>query len=373
MATYNGAATLPRVLQAYCALQPPADGWKLLIVDNGSSDDSRAVIGAFSARLPLTYLHEGRRGKNAALNTALAHALQDADARLFIFSDDDAAPEPDWLLRLAGCADAHPDYAVFGGTIVAHWAQTPPAWISRLVPLGLTYALTDPSLPDGPVFPGLVWGANMALRREPFEAGYRFDESIGPNGGAYAMGSETSMTRRLFNAGYRSWFCPAARVNHFIRPQQLHTGYILQRAHRFGRGKFRQDIPGIFPTLFRVPRWMLRRFAIELTGALRAWLAGHKEQFFLRRWELAYLSGHFYEAWFGGAKPPPRVLITSYSGQLGGMEIRMGQEARVLAAAGYRAALATRRFPGFDDWAGGLRGGRIDVSVFEPPCFFEEW
>ncbi len=70
---------------------------------------------------------------------------------------------------------------------------------------------------------------------------------------------------------------------------------------------------------------------------------------------------------------PPRVLVTSYSGALGGMEMRMGQEARLLAGAGYASALAVRRFAGFDGWAAALRGQGVDVSEFDPPPLFEQW
>jgi hypothetical protein len=38
LATYNGAETLPKGLNAYCQLQAPRAGWKLVVVDNGSTD-----------------------------------------------------------------------------------------------------------------------------------------------------------------------------------------------------------------------------------------------------------------------------------------------------------------------------------------------
>jgi glycosyltransferase involved in cell wall biosynthesis len=377
MATYNGAATLPRVLHAYCELFPPPGGWSLVIVDNGSDDDTRAVIDGFAGRLPLRYLREERRGKNVALNAGLDALPAGGGDDLVVFSDDDAIPAPDWLQRLAACAVAHPEVAMFGGAIVPAWPRALPDWIARTVPLGLTYAVTDPALQEGPIFPGLIWGANMALRRALFMAGARFDDSIGPNGSAYAMGGETQLLRQLGDAGHRSWFCPQARVAHIIRPAQLTAAFILRRAHRFGRGKFRQDLPGQFPTLFNIPRWMWRRMLEEAAGLLQARLRRQPERAFLHRWELAYLSGYLYEAWRGksrrGPASPQRVLISSYSGELGGMELRMGQEARVLAAAGYRALLATRRFPGFERWAAQLRGPTIDVSVFDPPLFFEQW
>ncbi|MES2739994.1 MAG: glycosyltransferase [Pseudomonadota bacterium] len=387
MATYNGARTLTKVLQAYCRLTPPAAGWRLVIVDNGSDDDSAVLIGQFRQRLPLTCLHEGRRGKNVALNTALAWAMENGDhaAReeeaahaLFVFADDDAVPEPDWLCQLDACARARPDYAVFGGTIVADWASAPPPWLIELVPLGLTFGVTASDLADGPVFPGLVWGANMALRRAVFAAGHRFDESVGPRGKRYAMGSETMLTRRLHQAGYLSWFCPAARVAHLIRPHQMTIRSVLRRAYNCGRGKCRQDLayPPPWPepaTLWRVPRWMLRSLLGEAVGALRALVARAPGPLLLRRWEIAYLRGYCHQAWLSRRQRAPKVLITSYSGELGGMELRMGQEARLLAASGCRSELALRPFPGFEQWAATLRREHVAVSVFDPPLFFEQW
>lgn len=294
IATHNGSATLPRVLDGYCRLAAPAGGWELIIVDNASSDRSGAIAESYAGRLPLTCLYEAQRGKNAALNRAVPHARGD----LLVFSDDDATPEPEWLQHLERCAAGRPDHAMFGGRILPDWEIEPAEWILRLVPLGQTYGVSPPDLADGPVHPGLLWGANMALRRAIFDAGHRFDVSIGPNGHSYAMGSETEFTLRLSKAGFRAWFCPAARVWHRIRAYQLETKYILARGLRFGRGMFRQSMsePAQVPMLLGVPRWMLRKFLDEAGRALLATLTGDAERRFLARWELHYLTGFFREA-----------------------------------------------------------------------------
>lgn len=376
MASHNGAATLPKVLSAYCRLLSPPCPWRLLLIDNASTDATRAVAASYAAQLPLCYLFEPKRGKNAALNTGLAFALNDPQCALLVFSDDDATPEPDWLRQLWLAAAEQREHAIFGGGIVPDWAVAPPDWVLRLMPLGVSFGLTAPDRPAGPIFPGLVWGANMALRRMLFDSGLRFDETVGPRGASYAMGSETSLLCQLGEAGERAWFCPRARVAHHIRAAQLTLPSLLRRAWRFGRGQFRQERAGQFPEMQLPPRWMLGKYLRELAGWLRAVRGGDDEARIRHRWELAYLGGYFHEALracLGRQGGRRRVLITGYSGELGGMELRMAQEARFLAAAGYESALAVKPFPGSGNWLRRLRAERVAASHFFVPPFLEEW
>lgn len=373
MATRDGAETLPRVLEAYCRLAVPPGGWRLLVVDNGSGDGTAALLASYSRRLPLRRLYEPEAGKNRALNRAVAVALAtpfDADG-LFVFTDDDAMPAPDWLLQWHACAATHPGFSVFGGTILPDWAQPPADWLLPLIPTGLTYGLTPPDQAEGPIFPGLVWGANMAVRRAVFARGHRFDHRIGPNGKDYAMGSETEFTRRMAAAGYAAWFSQRPQVRHHIRQHQVGEDYVMMKAWRFGRGKFRQERPGRFVESLGVPRWMLLRFVLELAAWAGAALRRDAARRFRHRWELAFLCGYFYEAWYGDPRPGPTVLVSSYSGELGGMELRMAQELRYLQAAGYNGMLALRRFDGLQAWSERLAREQIVVAQFSPPPFFE--
>src|SRR2546429_408124 len=104
IATRNGTKTLPALLKAYCAIVRPAGGWKLVIVDNSSTDGTQAIIASFKSRLPITSVLEQAPGKNAALNAGLPFVEGD----LVVFSDDDAFPRPDWLVQLRTAADTQP-------------------------------------------------------------------------------------------------------------------------------------------------------------------------------------------------------------------------------------------------------------------------
>jgi glycosyltransferase involved in cell wall biosynthesis len=68
-----------------------------------------------------------------------------------------------------------------------------------------------------------------------------------------------------------------------------------------------------------------------------------------------------------------RILLTSLSGQLGGLELRLADEARLLKAHGHRPQLAISPFPGADAWFGDLQSEGLELASFDPPPFFEQW
>ena len=155
------------------------------------------------------------------------------------------------------------------------------------------YSITDPAQLAGPIRPALVAGPNMAIRRRVFEQGYRFDPEVGPSGGDYAMGSETDLTVRLGEAGFKVWFCPEAVVEHFIRAHQIEPKWILERAIRFGRGTYRRRLQRQVerPRLwFGVPRYLYRQIAAQ---ALRySWAVVFRRRgSFRERWALRRLLG----------------------------------------------------------------------------------
>jgi len=229
LATYDGAATLPRLLGSLARQRPPTGGWKLVAVDNGGGAAGGAILREWSARLPLTLVTETRRGKSAALNTG----LREVEGDLVVFTDDDVVPPADWLVSLRALADARPDYDIFGGAIEPIWPFDPPPWVLRCAPQAF-FAWTQ--FDEGPVSPRMIWGPNMALRRKVLE-GRRFLEDIGPDGTqSYPVGTETEFIVRAAEAGRRCWHAPDIVVGHIVKPHQLTERWLLQRAYNHARG-----------------------------------------------------------------------------------------------------------------------------------------
>jgi len=295
IATRNGARTLPGVLDAYCRMKAPEGGWKLIVVDNGSTDRSREIIASYQGRLPLTYLHEKKPGKNAALNTAVSHI----DSDLVVFTDDDVFPRPDWLECIRTAADAQTSFSLFGGVILPRWEIPAPDWIMEWVSLEVVFGLTSPELAEGPTTPDTIWGGNMAIRADVFRRGFRFDASIGPRGANYAQGSETEFVRRLAEQGYTGWHIHNAEVEHFIREYQMQKPWILGRAIRYGRGQYRlnhADDSIRMTTWFGAPRYLFRQIFQQTVQLLKCMLSFEKGRFFRERWKFNYYRGFIIEA-----------------------------------------------------------------------------
>lgn len=296
--THNGAGTLPAMLAKFRELAIPiGTELQIVAVDNNSTDATSQILQAASADLPLTVIRHGERGKNRALNAALPLAK----GELIIFTDDDVLPDQNWLVSLQQAAAENPGFDIFGGHIIPHWPSPPPRWITEQTPLGITYALTAPHLAAGEIFPGLIWGPNMMVRRSVFDAGLRFNEAIGPNSGQYIMGSETEFNLRAHSNGHRCYFAPDAKVQHIIRPGQMSKQWVVQRAYRFGRNAWNQYVSGAEkfdgPTLLGMPRWRFRSYLDHASRALLLRLRNRADDAFAHDWEKSFLRGYFAQWW----------------------------------------------------------------------------
>ncbi len=283
--THNGQRTLPTVLDAYTRLAPPPGGWKLVAIDNDSSDATDRVLRMFEKSLPMAHLRVAARGKNRALNVGLAERRGD----LLVFTDDDAVPEVNWLVEMRNAADENPDFDIFGGAIRPRWERPPQPWHLDCVPQGITYAITNPAMATGPIAASWAWGPNMAIRNRVFDDGHRFDEAIGPQAGvSYPMGSETEFVNRLDRLGHRAWFVSTAIVGHIVRAFQMEKAWIMARAVRYGRGLCYRDELEDFPPhlmLFGVPRYRVRRMLEYAVRAVAAKILFRPQDAFREQWE----------------------------------------------------------------------------------------
>ncbi len=268
VATYNRERLLAGALEALAHQRVAGDlEWEIVVVDNASRDGTADAARRFSksAPVPVRYVLEHRQGVSEARN----RGIREARGGILAFTDDDVLPAPDWIAQIAAALGRWDAHGV-GGRILPQWEAPAPVWITesrhllnRLAIMdseeGRLLALPLPSRPQ-------VWGANMAFRRELFEAVGDFDPRRGVVGGRLSRGEEIDLIRRALEKGFRIAYDPALVVLHRIGPDRMRRSYFRRLIFQDAKSKAQVDPRSSVRTFFGAP---LRCYRGALTGLAR--------------------------------------------------------------------------------------------------------
>lgn len=88
--TYNRAGRLRACLDALNHQTQPTDDYEVIVVVDGSTDDTAEMLSNFTANYPLKTLYQENSGQNVALNHGVTHAR----GQYCLFLDDDIMASP---------------------------------------------------------------------------------------------------------------------------------------------------------------------------------------------------------------------------------------------------------------------------------------
>src|SRR5688572_8485615 len=222
IATCNRARDLRGTLESLAALQPDGD-WETIVVDNNSTDDTRAVVEAAAPGfpVPLRFLFEGEQGRSPALNAGIRHA----SGEIIVTTDDDVRVEPDWLER-AGAALARFSCEYVGGRVLPIWRGVRPEWLAdRPGPHWAVLALLDDGDAPLEITTRMPLGVNMAFRRAVFDQVGGWDERIGRKAGTLLGQEVREWCIRARARGVRGYYAPELKVRHIIPAGRLEKRY----------------------------------------------------------------------------------------------------------------------------------------------------
>jgi len=274
IATYNRAAFLNECL-AHLRAQRFEPGDEIVVVDNGSTDTTAAVITRHQQQFPVPVRHlvEASPGKSRALTTA----LEVASGEVLAFTDDDVDVDGEWLAAIRS-AMADPSLALAGGPVEPRWERPAPRWL-RLAgdgggygPLAAPLALLDYGRGPSPLGPRTVLGANLAVRRDVIARVGGFAAHLGKLRGTLLSGEDHELCRRVDAAGFRTGYVPSARVRHWVPASRMTLAYFLEWFYWSGitNAALDEEEPAPRRSLFGLPAYLVRRL---LTAVLAAPLA----------------------------------------------------------------------------------------------------
>jgi glycosyltransferase involved in cell wall biosynthesis len=296
LSTYNRCAILPFALESVLRQEPGVAPFEVIVVDNNSGDQTRAVVESFIDRgYPnLRYVFEGRQGVSYARNAG----IEMARASIIAFFDDDVCVSPTWIATIKRAFEEYRAADCVGGSVLPRWELAPPSWLTRehWAPL----ALQDYG--DRPIAvnrnnPLCLLSANFAFRREVFDRIGKFEPELQRVREGIGSMEDLELLTRFWRAGGNALYLPSLTVTANVPAERLtkryhrkwHTGhghfYAMLRAEEMERSRAGR--------LFDVPAHLYRQAMKDALRWLKHQLPGRSDDAFTFETRLRFFAGFF--------------------------------------------------------------------------------
>jgi glycosyltransferase involved in cell wall biosynthesis len=229
----NDAARLKLCLKALEKQMYPADAYEVIVVDNGSTDDTKAICMGYSAT---RYLFEPIRGLHKARNTGIGAAK----GAVLAFTDADCIPEPSWIEKGAAALARSPNTGLIAGRIDIFYQD--PANPTAVELFEKLTAFRQKEYIEKMHFAA---PANVFTSKSVIEKVGHFD-------GTLKSGADVEWGDRVFKAGYAQIYADDAVVAH---PARRTPGELIR--------KHRRVVGGLYDMRKRSP-YPLKKFLVDL-------------------------------------------------------------------------------------------------------------
>lgn len=206
--TFNGANRIKPTLKAlYCQKINNDYPWEILIIDNGSTDNTIQIVNDFIDKsqkmISVKILLEPNKGKS----NALIKGYDEAKYEFMLVCDDDNWLNPNYLSTIIELFTMHPDIGLLGGYGIAEFKNDiKPNWFDKYQACFACGKLHQTSgfLKNGDVS---IWGAGSIIKKTVWNYlrsnGFYF---INNTGNGNQLGEDLELAHAVYFAGFKLYF-----------------------------------------------------------------------------------------------------------------------------------------------------------------------
>jgi glycosyltransferase involved in cell wall biosynthesis len=253
--TLNRADLLSLALRTACDQDLDSSYYEVIVVDNGSVDDTQEVVDGFVRKHPnVRYCREEKVGLSHSRN----RGFREAKGIYIGYLDDDAKVPHNWLSTAQRIIKEKMPVA-FGGPYYAFYNWPKPNWFKD------EYGSREMAECARFLRPGEnLSGGNLFIRREVLVQLGGFDPNLGMTGTTVAYGEETLLQQRILEMTPEAaiYYDPDLFIHHLVRSEKTSLTWRLVENFSRGRSIFRieQDSRNANVGFFRA----LKHFFIAL-------------------------------------------------------------------------------------------------------------
>jgi len=230
--TFNRCTLLCKALDYLVMQTLPRDQFEVIVIDDGSTDNTKKVVESFNNKLFIRYVYQRNQGIAVAKN----HAIQMASAPLVLFMDDDDLADSNLLAEHIGTHEKYKEenIAVLGYTGLSDEVSLSP--LMHFVTQVGYYLFCYPKLNNGDVLDyTYFWGGRSSCKKDLIQKIGGFDpifkfgcEDIELGYRLHANGFKV-----IYNENARSTMIRTISLNDFCHrvEKQGYSNWIFSKKH----------------------------------------------------------------------------------------------------------------------------------------------
>ncbi len=223
--THNRERYLRECLESLFDQSINQSEYEILVIDNGSTDNTGAICREYGERTNYRYIFEPVLGLSQARNTG----LKEAKGQYVGYIDDDAVADREWLEKALESFGQNPEPDWVGGAVTLVWEEPPPEWLSESYYSALGWV----NWGDQPRYlqseDEWLVGCNSLFKKASLEEIGGFDTRLGRKENLLLSGEEVQVHHKLKAGGGILYYHPDVHVKHHAAKERLTPEYFYKR------------------------------------------------------------------------------------------------------------------------------------------------